>query len=277
MNRIAASLLLGSLLLGVGGGCRCLGHRDSCCCAGGPVTACGCGGCDSGVVDCGGHACGDSCCGGCTTDCCGSDPCCPQFSCHRFFEYLCAPLFAHHRSSCCAGCDGWGCEVFPKCGPCGSSCCETAWDECGCGASCGCSASCGCDNCATPADCCGGECCGGCQDHGCGLLGFHFHKLFDWCHGHGWGCGCVYHGDYENYPPCDEPCDCYGNHIGGSSECGCSGCSTVPQSVVEQEAAPSSIRTAARSTAGRAPARNISHRASGSSYRTSDSHPSRRW
>ncbi len=33
------------------------------------------------------------------------------------------------------------------------------------------------------------------------------------------GCGERYHGDWKSHPPCADPCDCHGNHIGCANPC----------------------------------------------------------
>lgn len=112
------------------------------------------------------------------------------------------------NTGCGAGCSSGGCGL----GGCGLG--GQVYDCCpSCGvadASCGCpDASCGC-----PDSCCGGVGCGSGVSGSCPLL----KRLRNAICGTGCsGCGGqAYWSEWSDSPPCNcDPCDCYGNYIGG--------------------------------------------------------------
>ena len=128
------------------------------------------------------------------------------------------------------GCGGGGCgmggQVYDDCcASCGvaDTCCDSA--SCGCpeascccpDASCGCpDATCGCPDasCGCPDGCGGGVGCGAPVRGQCRLL-TRLRNAICGCSG---GCGGpAYWNEWQDCPPCNSnPCDCYGNHLGGT-------------------------------------------------------------
>lgn len=115
------------------------------------------------------------------------------------------------------GCGPCGPAYGGPCGPCGPACgpcVETCVETCGevscdpCGDPCvevGCGPACG--------PCYGGP---GIGHSLLGLIGGLFHAE-RWC---GPVCGERYWGDFHGDPPdCYDPCDCYGNYVGGCQTC----------------------------------------------------------
>jgi len=175
-----------------------------------------------------------------------------------------APCVDTCVDTCCDGCGGGGCEAC--CDPCGDACGDCGGDVC-------------CDPCCDP---CGGSCWSG-----CGPLSWLFGGLGWGCGGS--GCGEFYWSDFYSEPPdCCDPCDRWGNWIGGScggGDCGGGGntgyCAVkplqkgyaagkaapatqvairppIPAKQVSQRSAPPTRRVAKRSAA---PTRQVAKRA----------------
>lgn len=151
-------------------------------------------------------------------------------------------LFALVVAVCTASQLGCCCMMNARCGGCGMGgqvfdCCGDSCASCGCPeASCCCpepacccpepgcccpEASCCCPeaSCCCPDDCCGGGCC---DQVGCGSgvrqrcpLLWRLRQALNRCYCNGCG-GKPYCGEWSDCPPCNcDPCDCYGNYIGG--------------------------------------------------------------
>jgi len=126
-----------------------------------------------------------------------------------------------------AGCGGGGCGMggqayngeCPSCGVADASCgCPSYAPSCGVADSCCEVPSCGCPDasCGCPDGCGSGVCGCGASARGrqCPLLARMRNAI---CGGGCSGCGGqAYWSEWSDSPPCDcEPCDCYGNYIGG--------------------------------------------------------------
>lgn len=134
------------------------------------------------------------------------------------------------QGGCGSGCvAGYGGQVYDECcASCGVPCapeCGVADASCGC-PTCGVAevpacgvAEPGCEipACGIADPCCGPSCGtpvgGSCPLSNCSVIR-RLRRAFSGCA----GCGPnAYWGDWQSYPPCDcEPCDPYGNHIGGT-------------------------------------------------------------